>query len=245
MDHSKPDVSLAHSISVIMPAYNEARNLKNAVQSVHQAFEGIISEYEIIIVNDGSVDGTREIADQIAEKDGHVRAIHNPKNSGYGYTFLRGAAEATLEYIQLIPGDGEIPAASISTIAGMAGKADLVLPYMENFRIRSFYRKFISVGYTTLINILFGLRIKYYNGPFLLRRAIFRQIHVKATGFAFMASIVIQAIKKQKCTYTQVGIQLAPRAYGKSSLNMRKIIAVFMVIMGLFWEVQLQKGVSK
>lgn len=228
-----------HSVSVVVPAYNEEQNLEATVESIHKALSDKYLKYEIIIINDGSHDNTGKLAEALAERDSRIKVIHNQKNSGYGYTFLRGAIAANYEYTQLIPADGEIPSNSIKKIADTIGEADLILPYIENFHIRTFARRVISVGYTLLLNVLFFLNIRYYNGPLIIKTTLLKSIPVKATGFAFMASIVIQAIKKYGCSYTQTGILLAPRLFGNSNCTIRKILGVTKTIGQLFWEINI------
>jgi len=232
------------SLSVVIPAFNEAPNLASVIQSVHEALQGKISEYEIIVVDDGSMDDTGKVAEALAEHDPRLRVIHNPRNMGYGFTFLRGVGEARCEYVGLVPGDGEISADAIATIASEIGKADMVIPYMLNFHTRPLSRRVISWGYTALLNILFRQRIHYYNGPFVIRREFLIKVPVNTSGFAFMASIVLRLIK-WKCTYVEVGIMLQPRRFGRSSFSLRKIAAVVRIVCWLFWDISIAERFRK
>ncbi len=232
------------SVSVIVPAFNEELNLVATVESIHKALEGKFSKYEVVIVNDGSRDDTGKIAETLAEQDSYLRVIHNPHNMGYGFTFMRGVEAASCEYVQLIPADGEIPTGSIETIANHIGMADMVIPYMLNFHIRPLGRRIISWGYTTLLNILFGMRLHYYNGPFVIRRNLIKTVPVNTSGFAFMASILLRLIKR-KHTFVEVGIMLEPRQFGKSSLSLRKIASVVKSIARLFWDINIAQRLGK
>ncbi len=90
MDPSKASQKSKTSVSVVMPAFNEAQNLATTVESVHKAFGDKFAKYEIIVVNDGSRDDTGMIAEALAKQDSRLKVIHNPHNMGYGFTFLRG-----------------------------------------------------------------------------------------------------------------------------------------------------------
>ncbi|MFC1990737.1 glycosyltransferase family 2 protein [Chloroflexota bacterium] len=232
------------TMSAVVPAYNEAPSLAGVVQSVHEAYGDKFSQYEIVIVNDGSTDDTGKVAEKLAEQDSHVRVIHNPRNMGYGYTFLHGVDAARYEYIQLIPGDGEIPTSSIEKIANYAGTADMVIPYVLNFHIRPLARRIISWGYTALLNVLFGLRLHYYNGPTVNKRDLIKSVNVTTTGFDFQARILIRLIK-QKYSFVQVGIMLEHRQHGKSNLSLRKILNVVKIIPQIFWEINFAERSSK
>ena len=69
-------------VSVFLPAFNEVKNLEGAVADIVWAAEGVLTEYEILVVNDGSTDGTRELADRLAHENPRVRALHQPRNMG-------------------------------------------------------------------------------------------------------------------------------------------------------------------
>jgi dolichol-phosphate mannosyltransferase len=225
-----------NTVSVVVLAYNEAANLPKAVDNVRQVITGRFSDYEIIIVDDGSSDKTGRIADDIAASNTHVVSIHNARNRGCGYTFRHGVKTARFEYVWVIPGDGEIPRISLDIIAQAIGTADMLLPYMVNADIRPWYRRVISWGYTNLLNFLFSKSLHYYNGP-----AVFPLEQVRTTpevfscGFAFMAPIII-TLMKRKVSWKEVGIFLKRRDSGQPSVNnVVNIFSALRAIAGLYW----------
>lgn len=228
------------SVSVVVLAFNEEQNLEVTVAPIQRAVEGKFSEYEIVVVNDGSQDHTGKVAETLAERDSHIRVIHNPHNMGCGFTFLRGAKAARYQYAWLIPGDGEITADSIETIASHIGRADMVIPYTLNFPIRPLSRRIISWGYTALINILFRKRLHYYNGPCVIRSDLIEKVPtVNSRGFTFMAPILLRLIKR-KHTYVEVGITLQPRHYGKPSVSsVGNIFSALKTISWLLWDINI------
>ena len=82
------------SLSVIIPALNEARNIKGCVEEVLAAVDGRFSDYEILIFDDGSTDGTGAIADDIAVGNKQIRVIHNGRTMGFGYNYRTGVEQA-------------------------------------------------------------------------------------------------------------------------------------------------------
>ena len=72
------------NISIIIPCYNEAENIATAVQMVIHGIDDSVAEYEIILVDDGSTDNSREIIRTIAERDGRIRALFHQQNMGKG-----------------------------------------------------------------------------------------------------------------------------------------------------------------
>ena len=242
---SKSNQQSNTTVSIVVPAFNEEQNLAATVESIRKAIEGKFSEYEIIIVNDGSKDGTGKLAESLTLQYPHLRVVHNPHNIGYGFTVMRGAREAKFEYVQLVPGDNEIPTHSIEAIANKIGTADLVIPYMINFRIRTFKRKAVSWVFTTLLNVSFAMRLHYYNGPCAMRTNLIKTVKVNTRGFAFMACILIQLIKRRH-SFVEVGILLETRKFGKSTmLSAKNIASVLKTIAWLFWNINVSKRLIK
>lgn len=234
------------SVSIVVLAFNEAPGLPTVVQSIHQALEGKFSEYEIIIVNDGSWDDTGKVAETLAKQDSRLRVIHNPHNMGCGFTFLRGAEAANYEYAWLIPGDGEITTNSIETIANQIGTADMVIPYVLNFGIRPLSRRIISWGYTALLNILFCMRLHYYNGPCVIKSNLIKTAPtVNSRGFTFLAPILLRLIKR-KHTFVEIGITLQHRQFGKPSVSsIGNIFSALKTVSRLFWDINIAERLRK
>lgn len=230
------------TVSVVVLAFNEAGNLPKTVSYIHEAVKNRFSEYEIIIVDDGSRDDTGCIADEIAAADKRVSAIHNPQNMGCGFTFMRGVRASKFDYVWLIPGDGEIGVEAMIDIAAQAGKADMVIPYVTNFNSRPLERRIVSWGYTALINFLFWKRLRYYNGPCILPAAPAKTLPtVKSRGFAFMAPILLRLMKRGY-SYTETGISLRPRIYGKPSVSsLKNIFSALRTILWLFPDIHFRE----
>ncbi|MBA7642862.1 Undecaprenyl-phosphate 4-deoxy-4-formamido-L-arabinose transferase [subsurface metagenome] len=246
MVHSKVASQSSTSVSIVLLAYNEAQNLPAVIESIHQALDGRIPKYEVIIVNDGSRDDTGRVAENLAKQNSNIIVLHNPKNRGCGFTFMRGAGVAKYEYVWLIPGDGEITSESIRTISNNIGKADMIIPYVLNFKIRPLSRRIVSWGYTTLLNTLFWKRLRYYNGPCVIRTKLVKPMPtVNSRGFAFMAPILLRLLK-QKHTYTEVGIILQNRRHGRPSVNqIFNIFSALKTVIWLFWDINVLNHIKR
>src|SRR5438105_627489 len=101
--------SLTHSLSIFVAAYNEIGNLGPTVEVILRALSISVEDFEIIVVDDGSTDGTYELADELARKYPNIRAIHNRQNMGLGYSYIRAIQEATKGSFVFIPGDNTWP----------------------------------------------------------------------------------------------------------------------------------------
>ena len=242
MVHSNTAGLESASVSVIVLAYNEAKNIPQVVKSINLALKDHNLKFEIIIVNDGSTDDTIQVVRHIANQDSNVRMISNKNNMGCGYTFMRGIQEAQYDFSWLIPGDGEITTSSISEIAKQIGSADMIIPYVINAGIRPKNRRLISNGYTKLVNFVFDKRIRYFNGPCVIRSELARSVPIKSScGFAFMAPIILTLLM-QNHTYTEIGIYLKPRVFGKPTVNnYLNILSALRTLASLYWSLKVAK----
>lgn len=225
------------SLSVVIPALNEEGNLENTVRAVYQAMGQRFSAYEILIFNDGSADATGKIAEALAAKDGSIKVIHNPKTMGFGYNIHEGIKRARYEYVTMVPGDNEVPVQSIEQMFKATGQSDLVITYFINQEIRPIHRRLVSRLYTAILNLLFGLNLRYYNGPCVYKREVIQKVPMTTGGFAYLSSTLIRMLKMGH-SFVEVGIPLGERKHGSSkAITPFNSIVVAKTILLLFLEI--------
>ena len=228
------------TISVVVPAYNEAENIEGAVECINKALGNQFSDHEILIFNDKSTDDTGPISDSLSAKDPKIKVIHNKTNMGFGYNFKEGVRVASKDYVIMVPGDNEIPEAAISKIFGSCGRmADIIVPYTANMWVRPMSRRIVSKAFVILMNLISGLDLQYYNGTCVLKSADIKKIPIKTHGFAYMATILVRLIKSGS-SYTEVGVDIIQREAGESkAFAPRNILSVLTALWGLFIEVRI------
>lgn len=214
-------------LSIIVPAFNEAGNIKGAVAKIHLIVPKFCSNYEIIIINDGSRDKTGKIADNIAQMDKKVRVFHNLENKGMGYSYFRGVNEAKFEYLIIVFGDDDHPAESISNILSKIGKADIVIPFYTNLHLsKTWLRHVISITYTHIVNYIANLKVGYYNGITLHKTALVRSVPIKSTGFGFQAEVIVYLLE-HGASYLEVDVLNDDRKTGgTAAFKLKNIISV-------------------
>lgn len=229
---------MAKGITVVVPAFNEEANVADAIHTVEKAFKGYSQDYEILVVNDGSSDQTGQIAQREADKDPRVRVVHNEKNSGHAFTLNRGYKLASKDYVTVFPGDNEISADYLRTFLSEMGKADLIISYMVSMKNRPLYRRFLSHSFVIILNILFGLRLKCYNGATLYRTEDVRCLEIKSSqGMTILAECLIRLIKSG-ATYKEVPFDFIGRKGGTSrALSLKNLLECFKVVCILFRDV--------
>ncbi len=200
-----------------------------------------ISDFEIIIFNDASTDKTGEVADKLAEKYSQIKVVHNPQNMNLGYNITRGFRMAAKEYVGFVPGDNETAPESLDNIFGALGKADIIVPYIANYEVRSWGRRVLSKTYIKIINTAFGLKMRYYNGMCFFKTSMVKKVPVSTFGFAYMTEILVKMLKSGAPAF-EVPMAVLVRERGATkAFRMKNIVSVFKTFLTLFWNVQILK----
>ncbi len=105
-------------LSVFFPAYNDSGTIASMVIRAVQTASELTPDYEVIVVNDGSQDATPEIIDELARTYPHVRAVHHPRNRGYGGALQTGFRSATKDFIFYTDGDAQYDPAELEAALG-------------------------------------------------------------------------------------------------------------------------------
>ncbi len=236
-----PEYKTEKSISVFFPCYNEEENVEKTTRAAIKAFHRITQDFEIIIVNDGSKDRTKEIADRLAKEDPRVRAVHNNPNLGYGGALQRGFKESIKEWIFYTDGDGQFDFEEIDLLLPLMQKFDIASAYRLN-RQDSLIRKTNAFCWTTLVNIVFSLWIKDIDCAFkIFPRKLFQEIEMKSTGALIDTEILARA-KRLGYSIGQVGVHHYPRTAGEQTgANPGVILRAFKELFRLRAEIKATK----
>lgn len=233
---------LQYSISVLVPVLNEESNLAPTVMRLIDALTITVEDYEIVIIDDGSTDKTREVADRMASENPVIRVISNPKNMGLGYCYRRGYEEATKNFCVYIPGDNTWPYRSFVELFGNVGRADIITSYAINPEVRPFGRRVLSRLYTILMNLLFGRHLQYFNGLTIYPVSFLRRHPATTFGFGFQAEVLIKALYSG-LSYIEVGLPIDERtAGGSKAVSVRNIVSVISTVIRLFWTLRVRRG---
>ncbi len=233
---------LEHSLSIIVPAYNEAGNIELALDDLLDIVKGNEEKVEIIVVNDGSKDDTGTIAEEYAKTHPSVRVHHNNPNRGLGYSYSKGVELAEKEYIMMVPGDREICKESIRTAISLTGQADIIIPFIQNREQRSLTRQGISKLFTLTVNLIAGLNITYYNGPVIHNAKLLKAQEIKTAGFAYQAELLVKMIL-DGASFIQVSMLIQPREHGAANaLKLTNWVRVGRTLLSLCYYVYFIRG---
>jgi len=210
-------------VTIIVPCFNEVLDLEDTIKTNIDDAKKYLSNFEIIIVNDGSTDNTPRIAKILAKKYSNIRVVTHKKNLGLGAAILSGAKIARYDIITYLPGDGQVYIRDIVVGLQKAKDADLVLTYRKSRSDYTLYRKFLSWCLTILVRIIFGLRYKDYNWVHIYKKNIFSRIEIKSNGVFFLGEIVIKA-HRQHMKIVQAESIYRPRRSGTSKTAKLQIV---------------------
>ena len=225
------------SLSVIITAMNEEGNLRPTVDSVVAVVGPRAWDYEVLIIDDGSTDRTGRIADELAAANPRIRVHHQPRNLGLDRAYLKGIELAQKEYIAWVAGNNIIPATALEAIYSRIGEADMVLSYTF-VDVRGIGRRSMSRAFIILLNLLFGVRLKYYTGPCVYRSAAAKRLKTVTHGSMIVPEILLRLIQSGQ-TYVEVGLHPKPRTSGRTkTFRLRNLAYVAVSVLRLFADIR-------
>ncbi len=211
-----PEPARLRSLSLFFPCYNEEGNVERVVRAALENAAGVADDFEVIVVNDGSRDRTGEVAERLAAQLPQVRAVHHPRNRGYGAAVRSGFAAATKEFVFFTDGDGQFDLAELPLLTALVagGDCDLALGYRLK-RADPFTRSLKAWAYRAVIRLLFGLRVRDIDCAFkLIRREVLDKVRLAAEGALVSAELLIRA-RKAGFRMREAGVHHYPRLVGQ------------------------------
>lgn len=210
-------------ISFVIPAYNEAENIDSVIRACKSIAECISRRYEIIVVNDGSTDRTREIVEHIAAEDKNVLLVHHEKNRGIAYATRNGLAAARYQHIFYSDGDGQFDLSEIHKLLPYRRDFDFVVGYRIN-RCDPIHRRINAFLYNRIMRWLFHLPVRDVDCAFkLIKKKSLSSLTIHSNSAFYLAELLIRAVQSGM-TIHEVPVHHYPRRFGQSSgSNMRVI----------------------
>jgi glycosyltransferase involved in cell wall biosynthesis len=212
-----------NSLSIVIPAYNEAANIVGVLQDVSGTALKWNMDYEIILVNDGSQDQTGILARELGSYIPNFRLVEHYPNRGYGGALKAGFAAAVKEWIAFIPGDGQFDFSEIQRLIDRTSEADIICGYRAN-RQDPFLRKVNAFGWNTLIRLLFGRLSRDIDCGFkLIRTEVLAHVNLESDG-AMVDTELLAGSKVRGYRITEVPVTHLPRTAGESTGADLKVI---------------------
>jgi len=224
---------MQRSLTVIVPAFNEEKNLEASVREILDAANKSDLSIEIIIIDDGSKDGTWDCAQRVQNSNSQVKCIKNESNKGLGGTYKVGLAASQSEYITWVPADCSHGSGSLLDAYQAIGDADIIIPVPTNPQVRPLSRQLISRLFTAIVNGSTKLNIPYYNGLSVHKKTLLDGIKVGTDGFGFQAEIIVKLIRGG-ASYKLVDTHISERKGGFSkAFTLKNMLQVLKTLINL------------
>jgi dolichol-phosphate mannosyltransferase len=218
---------------LILPTYNEAENVQAIVAASGEVLARVAPDgYRVLIVDDGSPDGTGELADRMADEHTWVEVLHRAEKSGIGPAYLAGfrhALDGGAGYVMEMDSDfSHDPADLARLLEAVRGGADLALGsrYVPGGGVSDWgvLRRFISEGGSTYARLVLGLGVRDLTGGFkCFRREVLESIHfdsVRSRGYAFQVELTYRTVQAGFAV-VEVPIVFRDRQHGTSKMSWR------------------------
>jgi glycosyltransferase involved in cell wall biosynthesis len=215
------------SLAIIVPAYCEAQNIIATLENVTRALAPLALTSEIIVIDDGSPDGTGDVVTANLSRFPGVRLLTNERNLGFGASYRRGVDAAALDHIVMVHGDNAWGHETLREFFSHVGESDIIVGYTrEMWRSRTWRRAFISKTYTWLVNLVTGYRLTYYNGLQIHRAATLKHLQIESSGYGFQAEVLVKALRAS-AGCIEVPMDLIERVHGDShAFRLKNVVDV-------------------
>lgn len=222
------------SISLILPAWNEREGISTAILEADAALGKIASRYEIIVVDDGSTDGTGTIVDQIALSRPAVRLVRHAQNLGYGAALRSGFAAAEMDLVVFTDADCQFDLTELDRFVLLSQQYDVVCGYRidrKDTPLRCIY----SAVYNQLVRLLLRTGVRDVDCAMkMFRRDVAKDLTISGNGFLVNSELLTQA-KQQGRTVVEVGVSHRARTHGASTVSIDHIPRVLRGLVRYWW----------
>jgi len=206
----------SRSLSIVIPAYCEADNIVGTLENVTDAAAAVGLMYEVIVIDDGSTDGTGALVAACVSRFPRVRLLVNERNRGFGWSYQRGVNAATLANIVMVHGDNAWGRQTLQDFFGRVGEADVIVGYTrEMSRSRTWTRTVVSRTFTRILNLITGRHLQYYNGLQIHPSPVLKSMRIESTGYGFQAEVLVKSLRQTR-TFVEVPMDLTERTHGES-----------------------------
>ncbi len=222
------------TLSIVVPTYNEALNVKTLIERIHAAMGNI--SYEVVVVDDNSPDGTWKIASELSSKY-PVNAICRKNEKGLASAVLHGLAQSRGEYVCVIDSDlshpPEIIPQMLKRIQEKTCDAVVASRYTGSGSVEEWplHRKIISFGATLLAKPLTSVSDPM-SGFFLVNRSKLRLNEINPIGYKILLEVLV---KSNLTNVEEIPYTFVNRAVGKSNLGPKQYVEYVIQLSNLAW----------
>jgi len=226
-------------ISIVVPAFNEATHVGVTIRGILAELSRTQLTFEIVVVDDGSTDGTFALATEAAAKEPRIQILRHERNRGLGASYFTGVSACRGQFVSWLPGDNAIEPACLSDMISLREQADIVITYPVFSQPRPPLRTAVSVAYVRLMNAICGAQVRYFNCITLMRRDLLLSVLTGDNrGFGVFAEILVRLLRAGH-SYVEVPIPSRTQPMSRSkAFRWRNVLSVCGQTARLWWTVR-------
>jgi dolichol-phosphate mannosyltransferase len=222
-------------LSLVMPAYNEAAGIADAVAEAHEALVGLGYEFELIVIDDGSTDGTGATVAELAALWPRVRLLTHSTNLGYGAALRTGFDAARFDLVAFTDADGQFFLDDLEDLVTLARECPVAVGRRVD-RKDPWRRRFLSWGYNVLARLFLGTGVHDCDCALkVFQRDALQYLLPDSTGF-FVNSEMLCRARQLGFAVAEVGVRHRPRRCGMSKVSLAEVPRTFATLVQFWWQ---------
>jgi glycosyltransferase involved in cell wall biosynthesis len=226
-------------LSFVLPAYNEGYSIEGALDTLDRVVKDTRLSYEIVVVDDGSIDSTRMKAIKYANRNGHVRVIGYNRNLGKGYAIKRGFMQATGDAVVFVDSDLEIDLEKVSSYVKALRHGDIVIAskwHPESVVEIPLMRKILGHGFNMLVGLLTGVKLKdTQTGLKAIRRKAFEDVFPRLAVKRYAFDVELLAVAN---LFGLRVVELPVNLHMRALFNFKEVWRMFLDLLGITYRLR-------
>jgi len=222
------------SLSLVIPAFNEAAVIAQAIAEAEASLAGRFAEFEILVIDDGSYDDTAGVFQRVRDSAPHTRLIRHGFNKGYGAALRTGFEAARFPLVAFTDADCQFDLTELGTLVALADDYPIVAGYRLD-RKDTAKRRFFSWGYNRMARTLLGTRVRDVDCALkVFRREVLAQLLPESRGF-FVNTEMMTRARQLGYPVIELPVTHRPRASGESKVSLREIPKTATRLLRFWW----------
>lgn len=225
MNDNQPPEHTTPELSIIVPLYNEEANLPRVPVEIAAALEADGIDYELVLVENGSADGTGRVLDEMSRANPRIQVVRVSRNEGYGWGVIHGLGAARGEFSGFMGGDGQIRAEDVVRVYRLLRQEGCDLAKVRRVeRHDGFKRRVVTTLCNLLFPLLFPVRTRDINGtPKIGRTEMLRSLRLRSKDWFIDAEVMIK-LGRRRARIAEVPVEFLARGRGASNVRWTSIV---------------------